>query len=209
MAEKECEGNDPAFPEDVPEPCDGPAPVVEEGPCGPGGSYLTSLGVTLQCTVDEARRLAYHTTGLRPYRVFLVWRRRRRDIAPERPHQIIKRLELVPVNLVALDGTDLELTSVGLDAVGGLTLTQISPRQVSDDDLRGKLDGRDLVGSEEEFFYEVIHRQLEDQTDPPRRRYIIASEPHRDGEGFQYVVNLKAQAEEIHQRVSLLGGLFI
>jgi hypothetical protein len=129
--------------------------------------------------------------------VFLVWRRRRRDIAPDRPQRIIKRVELVPVNVVALDATDLELTAVGLDAIGGLTLTQISPRQVSDDDLRGKLDGRDLEGSEEEFFYEVLHRQLEGQADPPRRRYILASEPHRDGEGFQYVVNLKAQAENV------------
>jgi hypothetical protein len=187
-----CKGNDPVFPEDI--EC---GPVPEAGPCGDLGSYHDSLGVDLQCDIDDARREGYHTTGLRPYRVFLVWRKRQRDQPPDRAFKVIKRVELVPVNLVALDTTDLELTSVGLDAIGGVSLTQISPGQVSDDDLRGKLDGRDLNGSEEEFFYEIVHRTFPGQSTPPRRRYILAGEPHHDGEGFQYVVNLRTQAADL------------
>lgn len=187
-----CGGNDPAFAED--DPC---AELEDPGPCGDAGGYYDSIGVDLQCIVDEARREGYHVTGLRPYRVFLVWRRRERDQPPNREFKIVKRIELVPVNVVALDTTDLELTAVGLDAVGAVSLSQISPAQVSDDDLRGKLDGRDLNGSEEEFFYEIIHRTFPGQTKPPRRRYIITSEPHHDGESFQYVVNLRAQAADV------------
>ena len=182
----------PVFAEDA-ECCE----EVEVDDCTGAGSYGGSLGVDLQCVVDDARRTGYHETGLRPYRVFLVWRRRRREIAPGREHVITRRIELVPVQLVALDSTDLELTSVGLDAVGGITLTQISPLQVSDDDLRGKIEGRDLDPSEEEFFYEVLHRPMPGQTTPKRRRYILASEPHHDGETFEYVGSLRAQAADV------------
>lgn len=202
-----CRGNEPAFPNDTPagEPVSEPAcdtcgtpctcPTVDD--CGGADDYAHSLGVELQCDIDDARREAYHVTGLRPYRVFLTWRRRNRNLPPNRPFQVIKRIELIPVNVVALDGTDLELTSVGLDAIGGLTLTQISPAQVGDTDLRGKLDGRDLVPSEEEFFYEVVHRPFPGQSTPPRRRYILTGEPHHDGIGFQYTVNLRAQAQDV------------
>lgn len=205
-----CTGNEAAFPNDTPagEP---PAPdcatcgspcvckTASSGDCDIADDYASSLGVELQCDIDEARREAYHVLGLRPYRVFLTWRRRNRSLPPERSYAVIKRIELVPVNVVALDGTDLELTSVGLDAIGGITLTQISPAQVSDDDLRGKLDGADLKASEEEFFYEVVHRVFPGQTTPPRRRYILVSEPHHDGVGFMYTVNLAAQAENINE----------
>jgi hypothetical protein len=197
-----CRGNEPAFAKDtetgapaVDDPCCDTLPAAVD-PCG-DESYEESIGVELQCDIDEARREGYHVTGLRPYRVFLTWRRRNRNLPPNRPYQVIKRVELMPVNLVALDGTDLELTSVGLDAVGGITLTQISPDQVSDNDLRGKLDGRDLNASEEEFFYEVVHRTFPGQTEPPRRRYILVSEPHHDGIGFMYTVNLRAQAADV------------
>lgn len=200
--EEVCTGNEPAFSGDtetgapeVEDPCSSTLPAASD-PCG-DDLYEESLGVELQCDIDEARREGYHVTGLRPYRVFLTWRRRNRNLPPNRSYQVIKRIELMPVNLVSLDGTDLELTSVGLDALGGITLTQISPGQVSDDDLRGKLDGRDLKASEEEFFYEVVHRTFPGQTTPPRRRYILVSEPHHDGIGFMYTVNLRAQAEDV------------
>lgn len=183
LPEGECAGNEPAFPD-----------VPTGDPCTDPGTFQETLGVEEQCAVDEARREGYHVTGLRPYRVFLVWRRRRRDTDGD--HDVIKRLELIPVNVVALDSADLELTVVGLDAIGPLQLTQISPAQVSDNDLRGKLDGRNLNPTEEEFFYEIRHEPFPGQIEPFRRRYILAAEPHHDAIGFQYVVSLRTQATQ-------------
>lgn len=188
LPEGQCDGNQPAFPE-----------PPKEDSCGPQ-TFETSVGVDVQCAVDEARREGFHLTGLRPYRVFLVWRRRRRDTDGD--HDVILRKELVPVNVVAIDGTDLELTVVGLDAIGPLTLTQISPGQVSDDELRGKLEVspgviRNLDPTEEEFFYEIQHEPFPGQSTPLRRRYILAAEPHHDAIGFQYVVTLRTQETQM------------
>lgn len=157
------------------------APIDEE-------TYLNSIGVELQCDVDDAIREGYHVTGLRPYRVFLVWRKRGRD----QIFDIIRSIELMPVRLEAMDSTDLELMPLGLNAEGGITLTEISPRQVSELDLRGKIDGKDLP-HDTEFFYEVRKRPFPGQPEHPPRRYILASEPHHDAESFEFVVNLQHQ----------------
>lgn len=151
-------------------------------------TYLESLGVDLQCDIDDALREGYHVTGLRPYRVWLVWRKRGRDYRWD----VVREIELMPVKVEALDATDLELLSMGLSPEGPLTLTQISPRQVSELDLRGKWNGSDLPENYE-FFYRIVKRPFPGQPTHPPRRYILVTEPHHDGEQFQYVVNLRAQ----------------
>ena len=157
--------------------------------------------MTVQSAVDVGRRVA-HELGFRPYRVFLVWQERGRD----RIWRCVQELELVPVRLVALDAVDLELSQHGLQPEGGISLREVSPAQVSEDDLRGYLYG-ERWGSdtiEREFFYEVrLHERCRPQDvpgsmrhaegGPRRRRFTLGAEPHLDANGYQWRVGLVDQ----------------
>lgn len=166
------------------------------GPCGPLGpgnqpvsdcDYRRSLGVDLQGIVDEARKFR-HDFGLRPYRVFLVWQRR--DARQE--FREVKRVELMPVRVSNLTQIDLELAASGLQPSGTLALSEISPQQVDEHMLRGKLEGRDLA-SNEEFFYEVALIPRCDGDTPIRGRYTLAGVPFFDGQKFQWRVAVSDQ----------------
>lgn len=179
---------------------EGPSLVPSTDPCdenGPGNqpvcddTYQCSLGVRLQPVIDRARRVA-HRLGVRPYRVFLVWQERDRT----RKFVEVCRKELTPVRLVALDAVDLDVSQAGLQPEGGIQLREISPAQTSEDELRGYLNGV-AWGADDpdrEFFYEIqLHPRCIDDETPRRRRFIIGSEPHFDGGGFQYRVGLVDQ----------------
>ena len=170
------------------DPCDengpGNQPVCDD-------TYQCSLGVRLQPTIDRARRIA-HRLGVRPYRVFLVWQERRRT----REWYEVCRKELTPVRLIALDSVDLDVSQAGLQPEGGVSLREISPAQVTEDELRGYLNGEPWGADDpdREFFYEVqLHQRCVDGATPRRRRFIIGSEPHLDGGAFQYRVGLVDQ----------------
>lgn len=197
----------------------GPSLVPGGGVCGPGPgeqqlpgnapvsdeAYRCSIGVQLQGAIDQGRRVV-HTLGLRPYRVFLVWQQRGRD----RIWQCVCELELVPVRIVALDNVDLELSSAGLQPEGMIALREVSPAQVTEDDLRGyfrgELWGKDTI--DREFFYEVrLHERCRPEDlpasmrhppgGPRRRRFVLGSEPHFEGNVFEWRVGLVDQ--EIHR----------
>ena len=176
-----------------PDPADGeeplPSNVATTDP-----EYRCSLGVRLQPTVDRARQIN-HRLGFRPYRVFLVWQEedRRRGWTEK------CRLELTPVRVVGLDGVDLELSEAGLQPEGGITLREVSPSQVSEDDLRGFLGGSQWGADtiNREFFYElVMHDRCPERTageGTRRRRFILGAEPHLDGPNFEFRVGLVDQ----------------
>lgn len=192
----------------------GPSLVPSSEDCGPGPgeeqlpgnlpvedeAYRCSLGVSLQGALDRARRIP-HTLGLRPYRVFLVWQQRDRD----REWRTAVEMELIPVRLAALDSVDLSLSQAGLQPDGGINLTEVSPSQVTEDDLRGFLNG-ELWGSDtidRQFFYEVrLHERcvsgdgVDSRILPKgtkRRRFIPGSEPYFDGASHQFRVGLVDQ----------------
>lgn len=179
--------------------CGEPSDGDDHAACvsGPGNAavepqaYQASVAVRLQCTVDRARRLS-HTLGTRPYRVFLVWQERDRN----RTFREVRKIELMPVKLVALDSVDLQLEAAGLTGEGGVTLREISPAQVSEDDLKGRIDGADWAADDgdREFFYEVQrHPRCEGRDPTERRRFVLAAEPHLDGGKLQYRVQLVDQ----------------
>ena len=188
-------------------------PTVEN--CGPGPTadeqlpgnepvsdeeYRCSLGVRLQGAIDRARRIP-HALGFRPYRVFLVWQERERD----REWRSVCEMELIPVRLMALDRVDLELSEVGLNPEGAIQLREISPAQVTEDDLRGFLNGEKWGSNtiDRQFFYEVrLHERCTPQDvpgrvfpagGPRRRRFILGTEPHLDGDRHQFRVGLVDQ----------------
>jgi len=153
--------------------------------------YQCSPGVTLQAGVDRARRIS-HTLGFRPYRVWLVWQERDR----KRKFNEVCRVELVPVRVIALDAVDLDLSQGGLQPDGGVSLREISPLQVTEDTLRGYLDGA-LWGADDpdrEFFYEIQrHPRCAGEDEPRRRRFVIGAEPHHEGGALEFRVGLVDQ----------------
>lgn len=117
-------------------------------------------------------------------------------------------MELMPVKLRALDTMDLELSQAGLEAEGAIQLREISPAQVTEDDLRGYLDGK-LWGKDDpdrEFFYEVrLHERCTGAipgvpnsgrvlpVGTKIRRFALGSEPFFDGGRMQWRIGLVDQ----------------
>lgn len=166
---------------------DGEALCVVHEPIDPC-DYRSSLAVRLQKTVDNARRRA-HTLGLRPYRVFLVWRRRdRRQVFVE-----YRRKELVPVTVSPLTDVDRELRAVGLDQDGGVRLKRISPNQTDEYELRGQITRGQGLGDDEEFFYEIVRSPRHATDLPERHRFTISSVPYYNAKKFQWQVEVTSQ----------------
>jgi hypothetical protein len=152
------------------------------------GQYQCSLGVSLQRTVDGARRIA-HQLGLRPYRVTLTWAKRD---GRER-YQVIHSIELTPVQVDAVEDVGWDLTIAGRQFQGSLVLSKVSPAQVTEYQLRGQWD-TSATPDDVEFFYEItrIPRCSSDEPVYPQR-YTPVGAPGLDPSGFQWIIQLAAQ----------------
>lgn len=152
-------------------------------------AYQVSLGVNIQGVMDNARRVR-HVLGLRPYKVFLVWEQRGAD----RVFHPVRRIELLPVRISALDDIDLTLTEVGIHSRGSLVMDEISPNQVTEDDLRGRFDGASFNGEGQQFYVEVVQQKRRpDDPSPKPQRYITSSQPYYDADRFWWQVSLQDQ----------------
>jgi hypothetical protein len=154
--------------------------------------YQCSIAVTLQETIDNARRIS-HTMGFRPYRVYLIWQER----SSGREFSEVSRLELMPVTVVRMDGLGLSTEVWGEDLSGGIRLQEISPQQVTEDVLRGYVDGEDWAEKNpenREFFYEVqLAQRCADGKTPRRRRFYPRSEPDFYAGEYQFRISLTEQ----------------
>lgn len=191
-------------------------PGVEQNePNQPVEGYGSSVLVGLQGAVDAARKIS-HTIGARPYRMFMVWQQRNR----EREFEQVRCLELLPVKVRALDVVDLELSQAGIAPDGAILIREVSPAQVTEDDLRGFLDG-ELWGHDNpdrEFFYElVLSERCEDPSrlvpsGTKRRRFALGTEPFLDASRLQWRFGLVDQRiartrDGVDQTVSPDGGV--
>lgn len=157
--------------------------------------YRCSLAVSLQPHIDLARRIS-HDLGLRPYRVFLVWEAR--DI--NQRFNVFRRIELFPVTITNLNDVDLALSAVGLDGDGFLKITRISPVQVTRDDLRGRIDMKnlDLAPSPDDrrFYYEIVRMmRCGSESSEFRGRYAVAAEPYLNANRYQWEVMVVDQIQ--------------
>lgn len=169
-------------------------------PCGPGpgnvpvseAEYMCSLGVRMQGTVDRARRVA-HRLGFRPYRVFMIWQERDR----RREWREVHRLELVPARVIAMDSVGRELDEGGNHAEGAMRVTEVSPKLVTENMLRGELPSGMQWGGDthdRELFFEVQrYRRCPEDPEPPRHRFVLGSEVHHDAEQMMLTFVLTAQ----------------
>lgn len=171
----------------APDPC---ADGVGQIPIG-DGQYQCSISVRGQPAVDRAR-LQAHRVGQRPYRVYLVWQQRDRDLNWQLHH----RRELMPVRVRTLESLDIVASNWGEDIVGGIILDEISPAQVTEDTLRGYIDDIDWVSEStgREFFYEVVLRpRCGDQLSSRTRRFYQASEPSFAPGRFEFSIAVAHQ----------------
>lgn len=153
---------------------------------------MCSLGVRLQATVDRARRIP-DRLGFSPYQVAMVWQER----GAKREWREVHRVNLSPAKVHALDSVGRELGENGNYADGQMRLSEVSPRQVTENMLRGQLPAGVQWGADthdRELFFE-IQRFRRCPTDPenPRHRFVLGSEVHHDAEQFQFTFVLVAQ----------------
>lgn len=154
-------------------------------------SIRCSLGASLQAVVDRVRRLKT-TLGLTAYRVWLVWE----EQADDGVYRDVRRVELQPVEVLKIDDVALTVGPGGLQPEGKIELRHISPNQVRQDALLGRLDGATWTGDRQRFFYEVAPRdQCLGQPEPTRFRFAPASAPRlsRGGDRFGWSIRLIAQ----------------
>jgi hypothetical protein len=173
------------------------ATTATPGICAPGpgnepitdAEYQGSSAVCLQATIDAARRQS-HLLGFRPYRVKLVWVKRDNS---QRFTQVLREIELVPVLISTLTGQAWQATTLGADeGPGDLSISEISPAQVNDLDLLGKINGSD-VDYDVDFFYEIQQIPRCAGDNPRPYRFVPSSLPHYSAEDYQWAINVVAQ----------------
>lgn len=136
-------------------------------------SIKCSLGVALQGVIDPIRRLKTEL-GFTPYRVWLVWE----EQGDDGHYRDVRRVELQPVEVEKLDEVALTVGPGGSQPEGQIRLVRISPRQVRQDALLGRLDGRPWNGDRQRFFYDVVARdQCAGAAEPTRFRFAPAAVP--------------------------------
>ncbi len=180
--------------------------------CGAGASNAPVLSiqcaplVSLQGVVDLGRRLEASLGGV-PYRVFLVWERLQDG---GEAWVDVHRVELMPVEVRGLNELLVEYTPSGARFEGEVLLVGISPRQVTQDDLLGRKDGRDWSEDGARFFYEVVQHQLcQGRVEPTRLRFIPKGHPElrtaRAPTGFMIRLRDQAVARGRHGEDRSLG----
>jgi len=150
-----------------------------------------SIGVELQGVFDEVMHLKTEL-GFTPYRVWLVWE----EQGDDSQYHDVKRVELQPVTVRPLGDIDLAVGPGGVQPEGAIVVENISPRQVSQDDLLGRLDGRTWSGDKQRFFFEVVVRdECKGKPAPTRWRFAPASPPtlSRSRKPIGYSIRLTSQ----------------
>jgi hypothetical protein len=172
----------------------GPGPQLPANTPLGSNTLACSMAGRIQAAVDRAEKVGPHRVGLRPYQVRLVWQER----SAGHEWREVTALELFPVEVRGLDDVDLVIDSDGLTPIGRVTLRHVSPAQVDEETLRGNI--RTIQWSqdttEREFFYEILQLgRCPGEAEHRRHRFVLAANPHYDGEGFQWRVSLHDQRQ--------------
>ena len=153
-----------------------------------------TLIASLTPCVDQIRDIAT-CLGARPYRVSLVWTRWTGGERGAGQEEIVREEMILPTPVVKdLSGLRNRLTPIGLDEVGDLQVSQISPRY-TEDLLMGRVsDDGHPISEDESFFYEVF-APGHDHTGI-RRRFFPVSAPTYEPTKFEWKVNLRRASED-------------
>ena len=164
-----------------------------------GRALERTLIASLGPCVDSIRNL-YTCLGARPYQINLVWTRWSGGERGCGAEDIVGVHRLLPTPKVGdMNRMRKELSPIGIDEVGELYVSELSPR-LSEDTLMG----RDLVvtrgcpiPTDVNFYWEVFFPTASGSG--PRRRYVPKSAASLNATRFQWTINLlKASEDRTH-----------
>jgi len=147
----------------------------------------TLLGDFLDGCIDDLRQIA-SDLGARPYRVFIIrtrWSGKRRGQGVE---EILEERELTPTpKIEPISSVQLQLQDLGMDEVGGLSITEISPRYTENFLLGRELDGSELPKTDT-IYWEV--RLSRGDPKSKIRRFMMQGIPSYEATRLQWTVRL-------------------
>lgn len=150
----------------------------------------------LNGVADRLRDLKTKPFGARPYQVSLIWTQWSGGYRGAGTEQVFRRIDILPTpqieNLNALLST---LQSVGVDEVGTVSVTEISPQRYTEDVLVGLLAGDGSPIPEDLNFYWEIHFPRPG-TPGVRRRFVPRSAPSLDATRFQWTIQLLRASQD-------------
>lgn len=150
--------------------------------------FRKSLVGSLFGVADCVRQVATDL-GARPYTVHMIktrWSEGERGYGVE---EVIDDTEILPVPKVdSLNAVSLQLQSIGLDEIGDLRITEISPRY-TEFQLLGKTPEGNPLDRNESFFYEVTFYGA-DGNPPIRRRFQPRNVPSFEPTRLQWTISL-------------------
>lgn len=164
-------------------------------------TLVSSLG---PC-VDSIRDL-YTCLGARVYQVALVWTQWSGGARGQGAEDIIAYHRILPTPLVRdLTGIRRELEMIGLDEVGTLRVTQISPR-FDEDVLVGQslvVESGAAIPKDMNFYWEIFFPRAD--SDGVRRRFVPKSVPSKRPTRFEWVIDLLKASEDRTREGELRG----
>lgn len=159
-----------------------------------GDQYAKTLVYSLTGCVDSIRDL-YTCFGARAYQVSLIWTRWSGGERGEGVEEVIRRELILPTPKVAeLTSLRRDLQPIGIDEVGSLRVSEISPR-FNEDILVGRSDSGEPIPEDQSFFWEIEFQRPPGQQGV-RRRFTTKSTPSYDPLRFQWQIDLLRSSEE-------------
>jgi hypothetical protein len=147
-----------------------------------------TLIASLTDTVDSVRDI-YTQLGARPYRVRMVrtrWTGGMRGVGVE---EVVCETPILPTPRVSdLANLSQELLPIGMEEVGQVRISEISPRY-TEDQLVGRDNDGTPVSSDTEFYYEIEF--VRPDSDGVRRRFIPTGVPNYNPTQFQWWIDLR------------------
>jgi hypothetical protein len=159
-----------------------------------GDQYANTLVQKLTPVADRIRDLRTRLGGV-PYQVSLVrtrWSGGRRNHGTE---EVVSVTPILPTPKVqALDSMNQVLQSAGLDEVGTIRVTDISPAY-TEDQLVGVGPQGEPIPSDENFYWEITFPRPLPQM-AVQRRYTVSGVPNYNPTRFGWSVALMKAGEE-------------
>lgn len=135
--------------------------------------------------------------GARQYKVSLVWTRwsgGERGVGQE---AVVQTFEILPTPLVAdLNRLSLDLTAIGLNEVGSVRVSELSPR-FNEDLLVGRdvvVRAGDAIPDDMNFYWEIYYPNA--SAPGPRRRFFPKSAPNKNPTKFEWTIDLVKSDED-------------
>lgn len=155
----------------------------------------TSLVQHLGCVADVVRDIKT-ALGAREYRVALVWVRWSGGSRGHGHDDVVHTETIMPTPKVSDVGAlSQELKQIGLEEVGSVTVSEISPSY--DEDVLMGLGGPvtgDEIPEDITFFWEITHVRSAGRT--VKRRFFPSSAPSKDSTAFQWAIRLVRSSED-------------